>query len=266
MGGAVGSRELADLLTAGRVTFMQATPSLWRLLLEAGWRDGRNLKAVSGAEPLPRSLADALLATGAQVWNVYGPTETTVWSSTWRVAARGPILIRRPIRATEIFVLDAGLKRVSDGETGELCLGGAGLARGYLHRPALTAEKFVPHPFSSEPGARIYRTDDRARVREDGNVEFLGRLDHQVKIDGFRIELGEIETTLAEHPVVRHPRARGRWNRRELLRDRRTLQARCTVVRAHRDRARQTPAAGYAFRSAHYREPGQRDRTQRSWR
>ncbi|HEY7499940.1 MAG TPA: amino acid adenylation domain-containing protein [Vicinamibacterales bacterium] len=197
-------RAIADLLTKRQLTFMQATPSLWRVVLDAGWHDGRGLTALSGGEPLSRDLADALLHTGAEVWNVYGPTETTVWSSISRVTANGPVLIGHPIRDTRFHIVDEQLREVPEGEIGELCIGGAGVARGYLNRPDLTAERFVPDPFSREPGDRLYRTGDHARSRGSAGFECLGRIDHQIKIDGFRIEPGEIEAILSMHPSVRH--------------------------------------------------------------
>jgi thioesterase domain-containing protein len=142
-----------------------------------------------------------LLAGGAELWNLYGPTETTIWSSVDRVVpGGGPVLLGGPIANTEIHVVDPGLHPVPAGVVGELVLGGAGLARGYLGRPDLTAERFIPNPFG-EPGSRLYRTGDRARRRGD-RIEFLGRIDHQVKVRGFRIELGEIEAALTRHPAV----------------------------------------------------------------
>ena len=200
--GRTDARLLADILAANRISFVQATPSLWRLLLAAGWRAGRGVTALSGGEALSRELADEILATGADLWNVYGPTETTVWSSIWHVERHGPILIGDPIRATELLILDDEFQLVGPGVIGELCIGGAGLARGYLNRPDLTAEKFPPHPFSDAPGARIYRTGDLARSHGDGGIECLGRIDHQMKIDGFRIEPAEVEGVLTTHPAV----------------------------------------------------------------
>src|SRR5204862_1141403 len=134
--------------------------------------------------------------------NMYGPTETTVWSSTYRVeAAAATAPIGRPIANTTFHVLDRCLQPVPIGVAGELYIGGSGVARGYFRRPELTAEKFIPDPFSSN-GSRLYRTGDVARYLPDGNVQYLGRTDFQVKIRGFRIELGEIESALATHPAV----------------------------------------------------------------
>ncbi|HEY4573127.1 MAG TPA: condensation domain-containing protein, partial [Thermoanaerobaculia bacterium] len=151
-------------------------------------------------------MAEALLDRGIELWNVYGPTETAVWSAAGQVAAgEGPVLLGPPIANTGLHVVDRQLGLVPLGVAGELLIGGAGLARGYLGRPDLTAERFVPHPFAAVPGARIYRTGDLVRYRETGELElqFLGRIDHQVKVRGFRIELGEIEAALGRHPAVR---------------------------------------------------------------
>lgn len=197
-----GKRLLRQMAQAG-VTVMQATPATWKLLLASGWQDGAGLKVLCGGEAMPRALADRLLEIGADLWNLYGPTETTIWSTAYKVRpGRGPVSIGRPIANTEIYLLDGHLQPVPTGLPGELYIGGDGLARGYLGRPDLTAEKFIPHPFSDEPGARLYRTGDLARYLPDGNIEFLGRLDHQVKIRGFRIELGEIESALRRHQAV----------------------------------------------------------------
>ena len=157
-----------------------------------------------GGETLPRELADRLLGKGACLWNLYGPTETTIWSSVYRVEeGEGPVSIGRPIDQTQLYVLDNYLRPVPVGVTGELYIGGAGLARGYLGRPGLTAERFLPDPVGQTPGARLYRTGDLARWRQDGSLECLGRIDHQVKVRGFRIELGEIEAALLNHAAVR---------------------------------------------------------------
>ncbi|MBZ5723309.1 MAG: amino acid adenylation domain-containing protein [Acidobacteriia bacterium] len=199
------ARMLKALLQKSGATVMQATPATWRLLFESGWPGDRKLKVLVGGEALSRELARDLASSCGEVWNMYGPTETTIWSAVYRVAGHDDKLvpIGKPIANTTFYILDGQRRPVAVGEEGELHIGGEGLARGYFERPELTAEKFVPDPFRSQPGARMYRTGDLARYRPDGNVEFLGRLDHQVKIRGFRIELGEIESVLEQHPAVR---------------------------------------------------------------
>jgi amino acid adenylation domain-containing protein len=195
--------RLAALLDACGATALQATPITWKLLLQAGWTGSRRLRLFCGGEALPRELARVLLDRGAELWNFYGPTETTVWSAIARVRpGSGPVPIGRPIAATELLVMDGALDLVPPGTTGDLYLGGGGLARGYFGRPDLTAERFVPHPWSAVPGERLYRTGDLARFLPDGEVDFLGRSDTQVKVRGFRIELGEIESVLLEHPEI----------------------------------------------------------------
>ena len=194
--------RLAALMTDSHCTVMQATPATWQLLLDSGWNGQAGLRILCGGEALPRQLADRLLGTGADLWNMYGPTETTIWSSVWKVADAGPVLIGRPIGNTRMYVVDDHMQPLPIGVPGELCIGGDGLARGYLHRPELTAEKFIPDPFSDDPQARLYRTGDLARFRPDGTLECLGRTDFQVKLRGFRIELGEIEELLDTHPDI----------------------------------------------------------------
>jgi amino acid adenylation domain-containing protein len=196
-------RRLARLVAESRATVMQATPATWRMLLDAGWEGSRRLKVLCGGEALPPDLAERLLPRCAELWNLFGPTETTIWSTLWQVRPGQPIAIGRPIANTQAYVLDREMQPVPLGVPGELYLGGDGLARGYLNRPELTAARFVPDPFHPESGARLYRTGDQVRYRTDGNIEFLGRLDHQVKVRGFRIELGEIEAGLSRHPQVR---------------------------------------------------------------
>jgi amino acid adenylation domain-containing protein len=194
-------RELAKMIDTARITIMQATPSTWRLLLEAEWAGNRQLKILTGGEPISRDLATQLLAKSAAVWNMYGPTETTIWSTVEQLTADQPISIGRPIANTEIYILDPQLQPVPIGITGDLYIGGVGLARGYWQRPDLTNEKFIPHPFKANP-ARIYQTGDLARYLPDGKIECLGRADYQVKLRGFRIELGEIEALLCQHPTI----------------------------------------------------------------
>ncbi|HKV09761.1 MAG TPA: amino acid adenylation domain-containing protein [Thermoanaerobaculia bacterium] len=196
--------RLASLLEASRATVLQATPITWKLLLQAGWPGDRRLRMLCGGEALPRELARALLTRGGELWNVYGPTETTIWSTVARVEpGDGPVPIGGPVAATELLVLDEAMRPVPPGTPGGLWIGGDGLARGYLGRPDLTAERFVPHPTAARPGERVYNTGDLARWTEDGQMDFLGRADHQVKVRGFRIELGEIESVLLEHSGVK---------------------------------------------------------------
>jgi amino acid adenylation domain-containing protein len=200
---ATDGERLRERLATSGATCMQATPTTWRMLVNAGWEGDAGLKVLCGGESLPRELANELVARASSVWNMYGPTETTVWSALHQVTSTaGPVLVGRPIANTELYVLDSEMQPSPIGVPGELYIGGDGLARGYRNRPELTAEKFVPHPFSRETGARLYNTGDLARYRVDGNLELLGRRDHQVKIRGFRVELGEIEAALAEHPAV----------------------------------------------------------------
>jgi aryl carrier-like protein len=195
--------QLLEYLKEINATVVQATPVTWQQLLEAGWQGEPALKVLCGGEAFPRELANELVKRAASVWNMYGPTETTIWSAVLEVeAGEGPVPIGHPIANTELFVLDKELQFVPDGVAGELHIAGLGLARGYHNRPELTAEKFVANPFRQEPGARMYKTGDLVRRRSDGTLEFLGRLDNQIKLRGFRIELGEIESVLENHPGV----------------------------------------------------------------
>ena len=197
---AADGMALAQLLTSCGATVMQATPVTWRLLLQAGWEGNPALKILCGGEALAPDLAEQLVTRCASLWNMYGPTETTIWSAATRVRAGEPVVIGKPIANTQFYVVNDKLQPVPIGVAGELLIGGDGLALGYLNRPELTAEKFIPNPFG--PG-RVYRTGDLVRYSPDGNIEFLGRMDFQVKIRGFRIELGEIEAVLREVPEVR---------------------------------------------------------------
>lgn len=200
---AADALRLASLLVASRATVMQATPATWRLLLDGGWTGLSHLKALCGGEALPRELASRLLAHTRELWNLYGPTETTIWSTITRVEEQdGPVTIGSPIANTQIYILDQHLQPVPVGITGQLYIGGEGLARGYFKRPELTRERFLPDPFGPEPQQRIYFTGDLARYLADGRIEYLGRSDFQVKVHGYRIELGEIEAALMQHPLV----------------------------------------------------------------
>ncbi len=190
------AHALIALMGATGVTVMQATPSTWRMMLEAGFVAPPGFKMLVGGEALSRELADRLLAGAGELWNMYGPTETTIWSSCCRIASdAGPITVGRPILNTQFYVLDANDEPVPVGAIGELHIAGAGVARGYVKRPELNARKFIANPFG--PG-RMYRTGDAARLLPSGAFAILGRLDDQIKLRGFRIELGEIEAVLAQ--------------------------------------------------------------------
>ena len=203
---------LARLLDDCGATVLQATPATWRMLLDAGWKGRAGLKLLCGGESWNHELAERLLPRCGSLWNMYGPTETTIWSAATRVASGKPVRIADPIANTSIYIVDDLLQPVPIGIPGELCIGGEGVARGYWNRPDLTSEKFIANPFSSEPGARLYKTGDLARFRSDGRIEFLGRKDQQVKLRGFRIELEEVETALSKHPAVRQAVASVREN------------------------------------------------------
>jgi amino acid adenylation domain-containing protein len=195
-------RRLLRVVESSRATILQATPGRWRMLLDAGWEGNPGIKLFCTGEPLRQSLA-ADLATRGQLWNLYGPTETTIWSSVCRITtASDPITIGWPIANTRFYILDEQQREVPAGQKGELYIGGEGVAIGYLNRPDLTAQRFLPDPFR-EPGARMYRTGDIAALRPDGSTQVFGRLDDQVKIRGFRVELGEIESVLGQCPFVR---------------------------------------------------------------
>jgi amino acid adenylation domain-containing protein len=206
----VASREqvldpelLAALLEQSAATVMQATPSTWRMLVESGWMGRADLRMWCGGEALRSDLAESLLARGRELWNLYGPTETTIWSAAHRVrSGESPILVGRPIGNTRMYILDPESQPVPVGVPGELYIAGAGVARGYWGRPELTETRFLPDPFDPVPGHRMYRTGDLARYRRDGQIQLIGRTDHQIKLRGHRIELGEIEIVIERHPEV----------------------------------------------------------------
>jgi amino acid adenylation domain-containing protein len=197
---------LPELAAAAEVTLVNTVPSAMAELLQLA-RLPASVRTISLAgEPLPAALVEQIhrLPAPPRVYNLYGPSEDTTYSTCARMAAgeSGAPPIGRPIAGSQLYLLDARLRPVPLGAVGEIVLGGAGLARGYLGRPDLTAERFVPNPWGGEPGGRLYRTGDLGKFLPDGRVAFHGRMDHQVKIRGFRIELGEIEAVLDEHPAV----------------------------------------------------------------
>lgn len=188
---------LAAELERHAITCLQATPATWRLLLASGWRGNARLLALCGGEALAADLAGALVPRCQQLWNLYGPTETTIWSTAAKVRPGEAVHIGRPLANTRLHILDPQGWPTPIGVPGELFIGGDGLARGYRNRPELTAERFTACPPELGSG-RLYRTGDRCRWRADGNVEFLGRLDNQIKLRGYRIEPGEIEAALRQ--------------------------------------------------------------------
>lgn len=202
--------SLIDMLNRHEVSVMQATPATWQMLLTRPWQCKPGFKALVGGEIMPPIVAEKLLKKNCSIWNLYGPTENTVWSSVYAVTDikkdgfgyLKPIPIGKPIASVEAYILDPTYQATMPGIPGELYLGGAGLARGYLNRPDLTQTKFIPHPYSSTPTTRIYATGDLARYLPDGNIEFLGRIDSQIKLRGYRIELSEIENVLLKHDAV----------------------------------------------------------------
>ena len=193
---------LAQTLETEQIDVMQATPATWRLLYESGWQGRRGMRVFCGGEALPEDLAHKLKRGSAQVWNLYGPTETTIWSTRTPVQLGEPVHLGHPIANTQTYAVDSKLELTPAGVPGELLIGGHGLARGYWQRPGLTASRFVPNPFTSQPGERLYRTGDLVKHRPDGSLTFLGRIDFQVKIRGYRIELDEISNVLAQHDGI----------------------------------------------------------------
>jgi natural product biosynthesis luciferase-like monooxygenase protein/amino acid adenylation domain-containing protein len=209
---ALDPEALADYFSRWTIDCLKIVPSHLTALMSSG-NHGRVLprrRLVLGGEASSWSLIDRVKSSSpqAEILNHYGPTETTIGVLTCEIGDHlsrshaATVPLGRPIANTQIYILDSQLSPVPTGSAGELYIGGKNVSRGYLNAPDITAERFVPHRFSTEPGARLYRTGDLARYLHDGNIEFLGRVDHQVKIHGFRIELGEIEAALAEHPAV----------------------------------------------------------------
>jgi amino acid adenylation domain-containing protein len=198
----VDGQRLGELIASQNVTWMQATPAGYRILLDGGWQGKPDLFAISAGEALTTELALELGKRVRELWNAYGPTEATIYSTFEKVEGL-PVTIGKPAEHARVYVLDENLRLLPQGTVGELYVGGGGVAVGYHDRPELTRERFVEDPFSSEPGARLYKTGDLARLREDGRIEWLGRNDFQVKVRGYRIELGEIEARLSSSNGVR---------------------------------------------------------------
>ncbi|MFT5756257.1 MAG: amino acid adenylation domain-containing protein [Alteromonadaceae bacterium] len=195
---AADGRKLLQMINEFNPTVMQATPATWRMLIDTGLRDQKNLKVLCGGEALSLDLAHALNEQVGQLWNMYGPTETCVWSTVNLISSNtGKITIGKAIGNTELFLVDEHMSEVPIGSVGELLIGGDGVAVGYLNRPELNKDVFVYHN-----NKKVYKTGDLAKFSEYGDLECLGRKDNQVKIRGFRIELGEIEEVLVKHVSV----------------------------------------------------------------
>jgi len=196
-------RLLLDLVKGENISFMQATPYTWRMMLEAGWEKFLPIKLLCGGEALPRDLVNKLTGRSSALWNMYGPTETTIWSTLKLIESDDDITIGRPIANTQVYILDENLNNLTDGSTGEIVIGGDGVAKGYLNRAELTTEKFIDDPFTENAGAKMYRTGDLGKLKENGEIVCLGRIDHQVKVRGYRIELEEIEHALVNQQDIK---------------------------------------------------------------
>jgi amino acid adenylation domain-containing protein len=195
--------RLAATLKRFAITVLQATPVTWRLLASSGWEGKQDLKMISGGEALPRDLANQLLRLGAELWNCYGPTETTICAGGLRIQPEdGVVAVGPPIANTRFYVLDETGRPLPPGVPGELYIGGIGVSPGYVDRPEITQQRFLPDPYAPRPGARMFRTGDLVRLVNTNEFEFFGRLDHQVKLRGYRIELGEIESVLCTFPGI----------------------------------------------------------------
>jgi len=196
----VDGNRLRALIDQHQINVMQATPSTWKLLLQAGWQGNTNFKVLCGGEAFPTDLVAQLVPICKAVWNMYGPTETTVWSTCQLIKQPdSPVLIGRPIGNTQCYIANDHQQLLPDGMPGELLIGGAGVATGYLGREDLTRERFIDNPYGT---GKLYRTGDKARWTQDNLLEYFGRMDTQVKLRGYRIELGEIEVILRKYPMV----------------------------------------------------------------
>lgn len=198
---ALDGKKLAQTLEQHQVSFFQATPSGWRILLDGPWAGSQRVTGLCGGEAFPRDLAERLLPKLGAIYNVYGPTEATVWATYNRLErVEDNKIIGRALDGYRIYILNGDFQDAR-GEIGDLYIGGAALARGYMNRPDLTAERFIANPFV--PGERMYNTGDRARFLPDGRIEYISRADDQVKIRGYRIELGEIEAVANKFMAVK---------------------------------------------------------------
>ncbi len=197
------SRLLLNLVKKHQVTIMQATPNTWRMMLDAGWNGYIPLKVFCGGEPLTKQLADKLLPVCASLWNMYGPTETTIYSIITQVKPTDQVItIGHPVGNTVVYLLDERDQPVEMGQTGQICIGGEGVSRGYINQPALSQSSFIKYNDGNGTTITLYKTGDLGKVLPDGDIQCLGRIDHQVKISGYRIELGEIESIIQSSGLV----------------------------------------------------------------
>lgn len=194
---------LLEIVKKEKITLMQATPYIWQMMIEAGWKEKLPIVAFCGGEALTKQLAEQLLTRCKALWNMYGPTETTICALAKQLNSDDEIIsIGKPITNTEIYILDESLNAVDKGTEGELYIGGLGVANGYINRPDLTAEKFIPNPFL-KPAQLMYATGDLVKQLPNGDLQFIGRKDTQVKIRGYRIETEEIDFQLKAQPLVK---------------------------------------------------------------
>ncbi len=201
--------QLRQLLEQQPITWAQATPSTWRMLLASGWQGNSRIRLLSGGEATTPDLAAQLLKCCAELWNVYGPTETTIWSMVHRILPDDvPIPLGKAIRQTQVYLMEqlpnGELYPCMPNQLGEICIGGWGVARGYLNQPELNRKKFITDFNSRDIGAKLYRTGDLGQELNDGTLQFMGRIDHQVKVRGHRVELGEVEAALLQHEQVQN--------------------------------------------------------------
>ena len=193
-------RELLKIAREQHVSIMQATPATYKMMLAAGWEQPLNLKILCCGEPMTKDLASKLFVLGTALFNMYGPTETTVYSTGKKIDINdGVITIGKPINNTQIYILDENLNSAAPGITGEIFIAGAGVARGYVNLPQLTAEKFLANTFSPDVSKKMYRTGDLGKLLSNGEIQCLGRTDRQIKVRGYRIEPGEIENEIRKH-------------------------------------------------------------------
>lgn len=190
-------RALLDIAKSENISIMQGTPFMWHTMLEAGWTDALPITIFCGGEAMTKALAEKLLTRCNVLWNMYGPTETTIYSIIKKITAQDEIItIGKPVLNTQVYLLDEDLNKIAKGAEGELYIAGAGVARGYINKPELTEDKFIADPFSAVAGQKMYKTGDLGKILDNGDIQCLGRTDHQIKIRGYRIETEEIEHQL----------------------------------------------------------------------